>query len=186
MLQELQLPRQQSSGLIYHPYCWSTLHPKNPTSPSPRNCYAHFCNQECQTHSQHVAKATISLHEFHTHALEEKGRLSPYTFSLLSTSWAYFRGDCDRRSGLTGPHQSSESTNVQLWFSLSPALHTTWKVSKRDTQIYGKLNDVRVYLSGQDYRDLRNSSTFSFLQILAFSKDTKTFVFILKRILSAN
>lgn len=82
MLQELQLPRQQSSGLIYHPYCWSTLHPKNPTSPSPRNCYAHFYNQEHQTHSQPVAKATISLHEFHTHALEEKGRLSPYTFSL--------------------------------------------------------------------------------------------------------
>lgn len=36
---------------------------------------------------------------------------------------------------------------------------------KRHAEIRGNLNGNKVYLSGQDYRDLRNSSTFLFANI---------------------
>lgn len=162
MLQELQLPCQQSLGLIYYPYCWTTLHPQNLPHPGTVIHVSVISNVKLTPNPLHDPRPWFHYMSIHIHALEEKHHLSHYAFSLSSTSWAYFKDAWDRRSGLTGPHQPSESTNLQLWFSLSPALCTTWKVSKRHAEIYGKLNDAQVYLSGQDYRDLRNSSTFSF------------------------
>lgn len=145
MLQELQLPRQQSLGLIYYPYCWTTLHPQNLPHPGTAVHVSVISNIKLTPNPLHDPRPWFHYMSIHIHALEEKHHLSHYAFSLSSTSWAYFKDACDRRSGLTGPHQSSESTNLQLWFSLFQhyALHERWA---RDTQKFMASLTTREYI----------------------------------------